>query len=363
MADCLGAVITAIDQPLEMQRVQIPELEPGAMLGRVEAATLCGTDVHRWHGSDPTIIPYIPGHETAMTIADMNGPRWDNLGEPLNVGDRIISCYPSCGHCYYCTVALQSNVCPSRISYGHQRVDEFPHLLGGCAEYHYIPPGGEIVRIPEEVSSPLAASSACALRTVLHGFERLGPVLPHETVAIQGAGPLGLYAVAAARDHGASKVLVLGAPEGRLQVALEMGADAVLNIDEVPDAAERKAWVLEQTAGRGPDIAIQVATSAAIPEGLDFLRRGGRYVSIGGGGANATVPATIFSGKHLNVIGISTTQGRHYHQALQFLLSKQRIYPFERILTGTYSLDETSEAMQAMAEFRIVKPVILPNAT
>ena len=80
------------------------------------------------------------------------------------------------------------------------------------------------------------------------------------------------------------------------------------------------------------------------------------------GGASASVPATIFSGKHLNVIGIFTTQGRHYHQALQFLLSKQRLYPFERILTGTYSLDETSEAIQAMAEFRIVKPVILPNA-
>ena len=362
MADCLAAVVTGVDQPLEIQRVPLPELEPGAMLARVEAATLCGTDVHRWHGSDAGIMPYIPGHETAMSIVEMNGPRWDNLGEPLKVGDKIISCYPSCGHCYYCTVAMQSNVCPERISYGHQRVDQFPHILGGCAEYHYVPPHGEIVRIPEEVPLAQAASSACALRTVLHGFERLGPVLPHETVVVQGAGPLGLYAVTAARDHGAARVLVIGAPEGRLQVARELGADDTLNIDEALDPADRKAWVLDQTGGRGPDIVIQVAATAAIPEGLDFIRRGGRYVSIGAGGGDATIPAGIFMAKHVNVIGVYTTQGRHYHQALQFLASKQKQYPFERILSGTYSLDQTSEAMEAMASFSIVKPVILPNA-
>jgi threonine dehydrogenase-like Zn-dependent dehydrogenase len=341
---------------MEVQTVQIPDLKAGAMLARVEAATLCGTDVHRWQGAQD-LVPFIPGHETAMTIADMSGPRWDNLGEALQPGDRILSAYPSCGHCYYCSVALQTNLCRERISYGHQHPSE---LLGGCAEYHYIPPGGDIVRIPDDVSSPLAASAACALRTVLHGFDRLGPVLPHETVVVQGSGPLGMYAIAVARDHGANKVLVIGAPEGRLQAALQFGADGVLNIEEHPDPAVRKEWVLEHTSGRGPDIVIQVAgSSAAIPEGLDFIRPGGRYVSIGGGGGNQSVPVRLL-GKYLTFVSIANTLGRHFHHALQFLASKQKLYPFHLILSTTYPLEQATDAIQAMADYRIVKPVILP---
>ena len=357
MAESLVAVITGSKQPLEIQRVPIPELGPGAMLARVDAATLCGTDVHRWQDAKE-LVPFIPGHETAMSIVDMESPRWDNLGQPLNLGDRILSAYPSCGHCYYCSVALQTNLCPERISYGHQHP---PQLLGGCAEYHYIPPGGDIVRIPEEVSSPQAASAACALRTVMHGFERLGPVLPHESVVVQGSGPLGLYATAVARDRGASRVFVIGAPDHRLQVARAFGADEVLNIEEYPDAAARKEWVLEHTSGRGPDVVIQVATSStAILEGLDFIRPGGRYVNIGGSGG-AMVPAGYLGFKYLTVMGIANTLGRHFHQALQFLATKQKMFPFERILSATYPLEQTTEAIQAMADLSIVKPVILPS--
>ena len=357
MADSRVAVVTGLNQPLEIQKFPLPELEPTAMLARVEAATLCGTDVHRWHGAQ-NLIPYVPGHETAMSIVDMNGPRWDNLGEPLKEGDRILSAYSSCGHCYYCSVARQTNLCPEGLIYGAHPPQRF---LGGCAEYHYVPPGGEIIRIPDEVSSPLAASSACALRTVMHGFERLGPILSHETVVVQGAGPLGLYSLAVARDHGAAKVLVIGAPEERLQVAKEFGADATCNLDEVTDAAARKEWVLENTSGRGPDIVIQVAVSAAIPEGLGFIRPGGRYVSIGGGGGpEVSIPTRLLS-NYITFFAIRTTMARHFYQALQFLATKKKLFPFERMLSGTYTLEQTSEAIAAMASFSIVKPVILPS--
>ena len=95
MAECLAAVVTGFNEPLQVRSVQIPELEPTAGLMRVDAATLCGTDGHFWHGAlRDENIPYIPGHETAGTLVEIAGDRRDVMGEPLKVGDRVISAYP-----------------------------------------------------------------------------------------------------------------------------------------------------------------------------------------------------------------------------------------------------------------------------
>ena len=278
MADCLAAVITEHGKPLEMQRVPIPELEPTAILARVDAATLCGTDVHFWHGmGGASKPPYIPGHETAGIIEEVRGERLDILGKPLKPGDRVLFTYSFCGHCYYCTVAHQPTLCGQGVRFGRARADQPPYLRGGCAEYHYFPPGSEIIRVPDEVPSPLAASAACALRTVMHGFERLGALATHETVVVQGCGPVGLYALAVARDRGAQRVLVIGAPAGRLEVATAWGADATLNLEDVPEVEARRDWVREQTGGRGADVVVQAATGMAIPEGIGLVRPGGRF--------------------------------------------------------------------------------------
>ena len=123
MNDCRAAVITAHNQPLEILRVPIPELEPGAALVRMEASTICGTDVHRWHGPLPTgdSLPIITGHEPCGTVEEINGKRTDILGNPVELGDRIVWSYVACGSCYYCSVALQPCICPGRASWGHNR--------------------------------------------------------------------------------------------------------------------------------------------------------------------------------------------------------------------------------------------------
>jgi L-iditol 2-dehydrogenase len=349
------------NEPLAVQRVPVPELEPGAVLVKVDAATLCGTDVHFWHGMMVTQenIPYIPGHETCGTIVDVRGERTDLLGQPLAVGDRIIAAYPFCGHCYYCTVARQPVLCPNVRAYGRLRCDRPPYLLGGCAEYHYFPPGCDIVRVPDTVSPPLAASAACALRTIMHAFERLGAVGSHETVLVQGAGPVGLYATAVARDRGARQVLVIGAPADRLELARALGATDVLDLDAEPDAAARLAWARERTGGRGPDVVLQCATSSAIPEGLELMRPGGRFVSIGATRGEMTLPAGVFTVKNVNLIGIVAAEGRHFYQAVEFLASRRDL-PFKRMITGTYGLSQVTDALQAMADLREIKPVVVP---
>ena len=113
-------------------------------------------------------------------------------------------------------------------------------------------------------------------------------------------------------------------------------------------------------AGRGADVVIQAANTAAILEGLVLVRPGGRYLSIGGGGGDITIPAAILSGKFLQFIGVRAAEGRHFYQALDFLATRKDV-PFGRLITGEYTLSQTTEALQAMAELREVKPVIFPD--
>lgn len=193
----------------------------------------------------------------------------------------------------------------------------------------------------------------------MHAFERLGTLSSHETVLVQGCGPVGLYALAVAKDRGARKVMVIGAPADRLEVAKEWGADATLNLDEHHEQTARRQWALDHTEGRGPDVVIQCATANAIPEGLEILRSRGRYLTIGGGDGQITVSANALRDRQ--IIGVLGSVGRHFYQAVTFLATRSTDFPFDKLISGTYSLDGVSQALQAMAEFREVKPVVFPN--
>ena len=363
METCKAAVITGFNEPTEMRDVQMPDLEPTGMLVEVEAATLCGTDVHIWGGHSfvgPEKLPYIPGHETAVTVVDVAGNPKDVFNRPVQPGQRIIGNYPFCGHCYHCSVAMQPSLCLEGARYGRERVDQFPYLLGGTAEYHYYPPGADFIPIPDDVPAALAASAACALRTAMHAAERLGPVRSHETVLVQGAGPVGLYCLAVILAKGADRVFVFGAPESRLEVARSWGAAGTMDIEQT-SAADRKAWLAEHTRGLGVDVVVQAATAQAIPEAVDLVRRGGRIVSIGGGSGNLEIPAFAMTTKYLTITSVLQAEARHFLQAVQFLSAQSKHFPFESMITGKYSLEGTTDALQAMSEFREVKPVVLPQ--
>ena len=359
MDDCRAAVITAHNEPLEIQRIPIPDLDPGSLLVRITASTLCGTDVHRWHGplKGSDSLPIITGHEPCGVVEEINGERTDILGNPVKPGDRIVWSYVSCGSCYYCSVALQPSICRGRASWGHNRSDQHPYLLGSCAEYMYVPSPCLIIKVPDEVSSASAAASACAYRTVMHGFDNLGAVKAHETVLVQGSGPLGSFAAAVAKDHGAKQVLMIGAPAARLETAKKMGADEVLNLEEVTDAKDRAEWVRGHTEGRGADIVIQVANNMAVPEGLTMLRGGGRYVNIGAGSGDAQIPVKGLP-EEMTFFTIRSAEPRHWLQAIDFLATRRDRFPFDDMISKHYSLDQINDAMSAMANYEVVKAAI-----
>ena len=135
-----------------------------------------------------------------------------------------------------------------------------------------------------------------------------------------------------------------------------MGADDVLNIEEVTDTKDRQEWVQGHTDGRGADVVIQVATNAAVPEGLTMLRDGGRYLDIGAGGkGNVAVEAMP---QEMTYLTVRSGEPRHWLQAIDFLASRRDRFPIDDMIRRSYKLDEVNEAMSAMANFEVVKPVI-----
>ena len=370
MTEALTAVVTKFRDPTELWKVPLPDMAPGSVLIKVDAATLCGTDAHRWMGHlneggpdqpfiEPLTLPYTPGHETCGTIVETRGPVTDILNQPLKPGDRIVSSYSHCGHCYYCRVTRQTTLCHANTSFGHSHPNQ---MMGGCAEYHYFPPGGTLVRVPETVAPELAASAACALRTMMHSFEQLGGIASHESMLIQGCGPLGLYALAIAKDRGVKNVMMLGAPSARLAVAKEWGADHVLDLTTNEKSAERVAWVRELTSGRGADIVMNCANSHALPEGLRMVRPGGRLVQVGvSGGADVAVPPMLFF-RGVQIISTVMAEARHFYQAVEFIATRGKQFDFKKLISNTYTLDKLTDALKAMSEFREVKPLILPRA-
>jgi L-iditol 2-dehydrogenase len=357
---CKAALLEEYGKPLQIREVPIPQVEPMGILVKVEMAGICGTDVHSQRG-ELTIkppLPTIPGHETIGRIVQLGAGRsHDVSGEPLKEGDRVMWAHVDCGQCYGCEVARDSVQCTSRMFYGYAHPSA---LRGGFAEYEYLTPLTKIVKVPEDLTEEEAIGVGCAFRTVVGGYERFGGIRFQETVVIQGAGPVGLYAALMAAESGAGSVIVIGAPAGRLELAKKWGADHTINIDEVRNPGQRKEQVLALTAGRGPETVVECSgVPIAFNEGLDMIQKGGRYLVMGQTSAH-TIPMApgLITGKGLNVVGGSGAAIPHYYKALQFIRNKRRKYPFADIVTHKFALEDIMQAYDVMASGVAIKPVI-----
>lgn len=364
---CKAAIVTDYGAPLELQQIPVPaEIEPGAILVKIECTTLCGSDVHFWDGQlsiIENILPAIPGHEFVGRIVKFGaGPQKDSVGNPLAIGDRIVWEHEACGFCHACNVLREAELCENRRHYMFFPCTEYPYLTGGLAEYCYVLPNSGRLRVPDDVKSEWASASSCALRTVLHGFETLGRLSPWDTAVIQGAGPLGLFATAVAKRSGAGRVITVGSPDDRLAVASDWGADDVIPVDTTePDArAER---VLELTAGRGADVVMEFSGGpGAFGEGIRFVRPGGRFVIVGQVGPNEekVVPSTIMR-KNISVLGSFSATIAHYWQGLEFIRKTAHEVDYDAMISNHYSLDEAQAAMTAMRDRTEIKPVVWPD--
>jgi len=360
-----AAVVRTFGAAVAIEEVPIPsELEPGALLVRIETCSVCGTDVHLWQGtlSAKVELPVILGHEMVGRIVSLgDGPQHDTVGQPLRAGDRITWSHTSCNSCFFCTVAQEPTLCLNARRYMYERMDRFPFLMGGFAEYGYVLPDAGRIRVPDSVPNELASLSSCALRSVMNAFDVLDGIGAAEVVAIQGAGPLGLLATAVARVSGARRVITIGAPDARLAVARDFGADETISVEQSPPE-ERTERIRAATNGRGADIVMEfTGHPQAFNEGLDLIRRGGRYVVVGQLGTGSTTfrPSLIVS-KQLRILGSLSGRAKAYWKALDFISAHQNSVPFHRMISSRYSLDQVNVALERMKRYEEIKPVIEP---
>ena len=360
-----AAVFTRVGQPLEIREFPLPALEPEAMLVKVHMANICGSDLHFMKGLGPGIregIPQILGHEMTGRVVDQGkGATADMLGEPLRPGDRVVYAYfKGCGRCPACLHGAPG--CPHR--YRHWlgvSCEEPPYFRGAYAEYYYLQPGQWAFRVPDDLPDELVSPVNCALAEVIYGLHRIGIVVG-DSVVIQGAGGLGLYATAVAREMGAGTIIVVDKIAARLELAKAFGADHVIHA-EATGAAERVQQVRDLTRG-GADVVAELAGSPAVlPEGAEMLRYGGRYLWIGNinlGVTGTLEPAQVVRGGR-TVLGIVVYEAWAIPRALDFLRRTHRRYPFHRILSHTFPLEKINDAFAFASQGSAIRVGIVPQ--
>lgn len=367
MALAKASVLEQYEAPLQLREYPLPtDLAAGATLVRTEMAGICGTDVHLWKGQLSIQLPVIMGHETVGRIERLGaGVERDWTGTPLRVGDRVTwnSAF-SCGTCYHCAEKRQPTRCASRRAYGiGYRCDQSPHFLGGYAEFHYLHPRTTIFKLADDLPTESVIGAGCALITAIHGIERTG-IGWRDTVVVQGAGPVGISALAVAKDAGASQVIVMGGPAARLDLAKRFGADSTIDIDKVHDPKERLARVRELTGGYGADVVLEcVGIPVAVTEGMELCRDGGKFLILGhycDAGTVAFNPHVI-TRKQLQVFGSWSSEPRHLKTALAFLRARQTEYPFAEMVTHRFPLEKANEALQTTAQWQSAKSVLVPH--
>ncbi|MBL8238917.1 MAG: zinc-binding dehydrogenase [Bryobacterales bacterium] len=366
MSTVKAAVLTAYEQPLELREYPaLREVAPGEALVRVEIAGICGTDVHLWLGQLHVPLPVILGHETVGRLEAIGeGLTHDWRGNPLAVGDRVSwASSIVCGECYYCRVKRQPTRCTSRKAYGISYcADTAPHLRGGYAQQIHLRAGTAIFRLPDSLPSDAVVGAGCALATAIHGIER-SPVEWGDTVIVQGTGPVGLAAIAVAKQAGATKILAIGGPPHRLELARQFGASETIDIGAVSDPAERHKIALAFTGGFGADVVIEcVGYPGAVNEGIELPRDGGRFLILGqyANAGNISFNPHTITRKQLAVQGSWGFEPRHVDRALRLLEIPHWQQLFAGEITARFPLEQANEALRTVKNWSAGKTVLIP---
>ena len=356
-------VLEAFNQPLVMRDFEIPPLQDGEVLIRLEAAGVCGSDVHMLRGEDPrTPLPIILGHEGVGRVLEVKGEKRTVEGELLKSGDLILwNRGVSCHRCFHCAVLNEPSLCKNRKVYGINRSSKVAPYVNGCySQEMLLTADTDIFKVTGEVDPAILVSASCSGATVAHAFDLHRPDFG-DTVLIQGPGPLGVYAVAFAKQMGAQEIIVIGGSENRLQTCREFGATLTLNRREL-SLEDRKQAIMDKTRGRGVDFAIEaVGDPSAVHEGIKLVRSGGAYVSIGFSQPPGNCQIDFFQevvSKNLKIQGVWVSGTRHTWQAMKLVLERPEL--FARMITHRFSLEQANEALAVMAQRDALKAVLVP---
>ena len=359
-----AAVYEAPNTPFILKEFPVRPARRGEVLVRVTMSTICRSDIHSYEGRRPNPCPGILGHEIIGRIEEIGqGIEKDMRGDPLKVGDRITwSEYFFDGQCYYREVLDMPQKCHGVRKYGHDLAEEDPHFLGGFAEYCYILPGTWILKLPDNLSDEEATPLNCGVATMASVTEAAEIGLG-DAVVIQGLGLLGLFGAAMAKARGARCVIGLDAVASRLQIAKKFGVDHAIDVACV-GAKSAMEQVRNLCPPDGADAVIEVCgVPDVIPQGLQMLRTGGRYV-LGGlvnPDANVTIDANMRVKRWITMRGIHNYHPRHLIQALEFVMANRNRFPFKEIIDSRFALKDLDDAFKKASERSVLRAAIVPE--
>jgi alcohol dehydrogenase len=346
--EMVRALVLEGPKKMVVQEFPKPEIGDDDALLRVEACGLCGTDHEQWSGVLPAAVPMIPGHETVGTITEI-GPvaaqRWG-----LEAGDRVaVEAFQSCLTCDAC-LAGRARVCENRgmYCYGQQPTSVAPALWGGYSEVQYLAPGSLLQRVPSTVDPVVAAT----FNAIAAGY-RWGVSAPGthdgDRVAVLGVGVRGLAAAIAARDAGASFVMVSGFGERdapRLAVARAMGIDLV-----VDSAVTDPVAAFAAAAGGLADVVLDATANAplAFAQAIELAGPNARVVIAGTRGPIdlAGFRPDLIVQRSLRIQGVVGVDSADYKAAVDLLASGR--YEFAAMPSRTAGFADLDELMAVIS--------------
>lgn len=342
-------------EPYHFEMIELPPIpvEPGGIRVKVAFGGICGSDLHFWRGEIEPILsgkqgPVILGHEMAGVVdtlaADIST---DSMGRALKEGDRVVFAYFfPCRRCYNC-LRGELNHCPHRFRF-RASIEELPYCNGGFSEYYYLFPGHFVFKVPDGIPDEAVAGVNCAAAQVVYGLHQAG-VRMGDSVVVQGAGGLGLNAVAAAKEMGAGIVISVDGQPNRLELASRCGSDFTIDINEYTTPDSRVEKVKELTEGRGADIVMEVVGyPQVVPEGIQMVRKGGTFVEIGNIWPNSDVTLDMSKVLWGQVKIITST---HYDPyilpvTLDFLVRTKDRYPLTEVVSHAFPLEQIGKAFE-----------------
>jgi threonine dehydrogenase-like Zn-dependent dehydrogenase len=376
------AAVTERPRCIEVHEFPMPDPGPGAVLMEVRYSGICGTDKHTFRGESKQYAgtpherdltyPLICGHENVGRVAAIGGAVRDSEGQPLKVGDRIVpAANVPCGICHFCRNGYPYYFCERLEDYGNSlHCAPAPHLFGGWAEYMYLLPGTPIFRVPDDLPDEVAVLTE--IMSVTHGVETALAVVGMTggnrfggSVAVLGAGPLGLCHLIKAKLLGAGNIYATDRFPSRLRAAEAFGADMTMVTDET-DSVERIARMKEKTGGRGPDI---VLSCSGVPqtfvEALGMVRTGGVVVEAGTfvdmGPVNINPNSDICT-KNVTVIGVGGETATSYVPSMRLMAANLKTLPLDKFVSHRFGLDRAQEAVEIAQTGDAVKVVMSPGS-
>lgn len=359
-----AAICYEFGQPLVVEEVEIDEPHEGEVKVRLAAAAVCHSDVHLMHGDWAGGLPVVPGHE-ASGIVEAVGARVSSV-QP---GDRVVvSLLRSCGRCFHCTRG-SAELCEHPFALNtesrlrNRRGKPLVHGIRVAAfAEEVVVDQSQVVRIRDEMPFDRAALLGCGVITGFGAVRNTARVGEGASVAVIGAGGVGLNVVQAAIIAGAATVIAIDRLDAKLVAARSFGAtEAINSIDMEPRDLSRR--VRKLTAGRGADFAfVTVGNADAVGQALMLIRPGGTVVAVGMPPNRATTPLRVaelvWSGQRLLGCRMGATRLAVDVPHLVDLYLSGRL-ELDRLITARYPLDRINEAIAAMETGESLRNVVV----